>query len=216
MKRLKTFLLLLLVAFCPGWTSPAHVNLNATDNNGVLLVYIGEMGAMGVDIAVEIDSTVGARYDVVFQNGDNVLSHIAVFYKFSAPNQTIFYNYLSHQSVTHNCCESASSGSNVKAAGTGVIDNYSCTHVQNVNNNERNATDYWVSTQVPGYSLLLKILNSIGPGYQQLFVDGNIFQWGGLVRMTSTSHGRTVGSIDLTEANPAMSFPAKDFDVPSN
>jgi len=220
MKRIKIFFLLVPVALCSaGLVSPDRVSNHNTDANGVLLVYTGSLqGIMSFDIGihVEIDSAVGVRYDVVFEKGDNVMSHVALFYKFSDPLKTIIYNYVSHKSIVNSCCGSSGGGSNLKVVGTDLIDSFSCTHLQGINNSDEGAEDYWVSTGVPGYSKLLNILNNISPGLQQMFVNGNIFQWGGPVKFVETFHGQGIANVRLVEANSTMSFPASDFDVPSS
>ncbi len=220
MKRLKIFLLLLPVVLCSaGVISPDRTKKNNTDGNGVLLVYTGNIsGMMSLDIGihVEIDSSVGVRYDVVFEQGSNVMSHVALFYKFSDPLKTVIYNFLTHKSIVNSCCGSSGGGSNLKVVGTDLIDSFSCTHLQGINNSEEGAEDYWVSTKVPGYLKLLNILNNISPGLQQMFVDGNIFQWGGPVKIIQTYHGQGTANVKLVEANSTMTFPASDFDVPSS
>ena len=220
MKTIKIFLLLLPVVLCSAnVTSPDHAKKSNTDGNGVLLVYTGSInGTMGLDIGIhlEIDSAVGVRYDVVFEKGNNVMSHMALFYKFSDPLKTVIYNFVSHKSIVNSCCGSSGGGSNLKVVGTDLIDSFPCTHLQGINNSEEGAEDYWVSTKVPGYLKLLQILNNISPGLRQMFVDGNIFQWGGLVKMTQTTHGQQDANVKLVEANSTMTFPANDFDVPSS
>ena len=101
-----------------GVISPDHAKKNNTDGNGVLLVYTGNMsGTMSLDIGihVEIDSSVGVRYDVVFEKGSNVMSHMALFYKFSDPLKTVIYNFISHKSIVNSCCDS--SGGGIKPEG---------------------------------------------------------------------------------------------------
>ena len=214
MKRLKIFFWLLSLAFVGFGLKVPHAN-NKPADNAVLLVYSGTIEAMDIGIHLEIDSLVGVRYDVVFEKGNNVLSHVALFYKFSDPQKTVLYNFATHQSITNNCCGTTGGDPKVMPVGTGEVDKYNCTHVQNVHYNQDHAEDYWVSTELPGYSLLLKILNKISPAYKEMFIDGNIFQWGGLVKMTSKYKGQMVASINLTEANSTMTFPKTDFDVPS-
>ena len=190
--------------------------------NGILLVYTGSMsGAVNIEIGIhlEIDSSVGVRYEVVFERGSNVLSHIAVFYKYSDPNETIYYNFLTHQSHANKCCGSASDGSNVTVVGQDVIGSYSCTHLQGVTSSANDAEDYWVSPKVPGYTRLVNILNNLG--VSEMAFNGTIFQWGGLVklkhRFTDPKSGKYQNAdINLSEVNSTMNFPATDFDVPSN
>ena len=220
MKRIKILLLLVPVALCSaGLISPHYARNSNTDGNGVLLVYTGKIsGTMSLDIGihVEIDSSVGVRYEVVFEKGSNVMSHMALFYKFSDPLKTVIYNFVSHKSIVNSCCDSSSGASNLKVVGTDLIDSFPCTHLQGINNSEEGAEDYWVSASVPGYSKLLNILSNLGPGYKQMFVSGNIFQWGGLVKMTQTFHGQGTATVKLVEADSTMSFPETDFDVPSS
>ena len=208
--------LLAPVVFSIGFTLPDHSNSRTRDSNGILLVYAGNISSMQVGIHVEIDSSIGVRYDVAFESGSNVMSHTALFYKFSDPKESVIYNYLTHKSTVIPCCGSAGAGPSVKAVGTVVIDSFPCTRLQSVNYGERGGEDYWVSTQVPGYSTLLNVLNGISPGVEQMFIEGNIFQWGGLVRMTGKGSSGMVANIKIVEANATMSFPATDFDVPSN
>lgn len=220
MKHIETFLLLMSIILCSAaLIVPDHGKNNAVDGNGVLLVYTGNIsGNMNMDIGlhVEIDSLVGVRYDVVFEKGSNVMSHVALFYKFSDPLKTVIYNFVTHKSTVNTCCGSSGGGSNLKIVGNDLIDSFSCTHLQGVNNSVEGEENYWVSTQVPGYLKLLKILNNISPGLQQMFVNGNIFQWGGLVKLSHTSNGQEYANVRLVEANSTMTFPASDFDVPSN
>lgn len=220
MKRIRTLLLLVPVTLCTsGLIIPGHVKNNTVDGNGVLLVYTGNInGTLSVNIGihVEIDSSVGVRYDVVFEKGSNVMSHVALFYKFSDPLKTVIYNFVTHKSTVNTCCGSSGGGSNLKIVGNDLIDSFSCTHLQGVNNSVEGEENYWVSTQVPGYLKLLKILNNISPGLQQMFVNGNIFQWGGLVKLSHTSNGQEYANVRLVEANSTMTFPTGDFDVPSN
>lgn len=214
MKQLKFFFLLLPLSFGIGHKVPDEILKRAKDN-GVLLVYSGTIEAMDIAIHLEIDSLVGVRYDVVLEKGNNVLSHVALFYRFSDPQKTVLYNFGTHQSITNNCCGTTGGDAKWVPVGTGGVDNYNCTHVQNVHYNQNQAEDYWVSTDVPGYSLLLKILNNISPAYKEMFIDSQIFKWGGLVKMTIASGGQMIAGINLSEANPAMHFPATDFNVPS-
>ena len=216
MKRLINIFLLAPVAFGIGFTLPGHSGNRTQDSNGILLVYVGNISSLQVGIHVEIDSSTGVRYEVAFENGSNVMSHTALFYKFSDPTESVIYNYLTHKSKVIHCCGPAGTGQSVKAVGTAVIDSFPCTHLQSINYGESGGEDYWVSTQVPGYSTLLNVLNGISPGMEQMFIEGNIFQWGGLVKMTERSKNGMVADIKIVEANSTMSFPANDFEVPSH
>jgi hypothetical protein len=225
MKRLKIFFLwvpLALGSTCLVSSNPPKDKTAA--GNGILLVYNGSMsGAVNIDIGirVEIDSSVGVRYEVVFERGKtNVLSHMAIFYKYSDPNETFYYNFLTHKSHANKCCGSAGDGTNVKVVGQDVIGTYSCTHLQGINSSANETDDYWVSTQVPGYTRLTNLLNNLGPAASEMAISGTIFQWGGLVKMkhrfTDPQSGKfSNADIDLSEANSTTSFPASDFDVPS-
>jgi hypothetical protein len=135
MKRLKIFFLWVPLALCSaGLVSFNHPKDKTAAGNGILLVYTGSMsGAVNIDIdiRVEIDSSVGVRYEVVFESGkSNVLSHMAVFYKYSDPNETIYYNFLTHKSHANKCCGSGGDGTNLKVVGQDVIGSYSCTYLQ--------------------------------------------------------------------------------------
>jgi hypothetical protein len=219
MKRLKIFLLLLPMALCSAGPLVTPLQPGTQDGYGILLVYAGTMkGAINLNINmhVEIDSSVGVRYELAFDRGGNVMAHTALFYKFSDPQETILYNFLTHESTNNYCCGSSDDASNVKVVGNDIVDSLPCTHLQGINNSESGAEDYWVSTAVPGYSKLLTILNSVSPGLQQMVISGTIFEYGGLVKMTQNVHNRESAEVHLMEADSTMTFPATDFDVPSN
>ncbi len=224
MKHLKIFYLWVPLALCSaGLVSFNYPKHKAAAAKGILLVYGGSMSGavnIGIGIRVEIDPSVGVRYEVVFWKGTIALSHMAVFYKFADPNDIIFYNFLTHKSISNKCCGSAGDGSNVTVVGKDVIGTYSCTHLRGANSTANDEEDYWVSTQVPGYTKLTNILNNLGPGVSEMAISGTILQWGGLVklkhRFTDPQSGKfSNADLNLSEANPAMSFPASDFNAPS-
>ncbi len=194
-------------------------NMQTTTGNGVLLVYAGNItGYMNLEVGyhVEMDSLVGLRCDIVLERGDNVLSHTGIFYKFSSPNHTVYYDFLSHQSTISGNSGAQGGDPGLVALGTEKVDGYTCTHVQY--KDKTSVQNYWMSTQVPGFQSLMNVLrgiNSILPG---MATSGTIFAWGGLVKLDRTDteeDGKTTTAhIHLVEANPNISFPTKDFDVP--
>lgn len=199
---------------------------NTKEGNGVLLVYVGSFNSSlfsyGIGIHFEMDSSIGMSYGVVIEQGDNVLSNICIFYKFSKPNQTILYNYLTHNSSVS--YDNGPEGNlHVNVLGSETIDKYSCTHLQNLDNNDDHTSkdDFWMSNDLPGFQSVTNVLNQINSGEGAFFINASIFKWGGLVKMTHYYKDKKTGVtqssvINLAEANPAMDFPASDFDVPTN
>ncbi len=228
MKQFKILLLLLSIALYSAGQGvpkqPKHTKIGMKKGNGVLLVYTGGTTSgpvnMSTGIHIEIDSLVGVKYEVVYERGSSVTSHVAIFYKFSKPDQCVYYNYLTHKSKILITGGKTGGDMQVTVVGKEVIDSFSCTHLQHKGENA--AEDYWMSKQVPGYLKLINILKSINSDLPGMAINGTILQWGGLVKMKSTFHGETKkqkltgsGSLQLMEANPDMNFPSSDFDVPS-
>lgn len=195
------------------------------DGNGILLVYSGSFNSpqftYDIGIHFEMDTSIGASYQVTFIKGQNVLSHLAIFYKFSNPDQSTIYNYLTHQSyVSYNT--RGTGNPRVDVVGSGNIDQYSCTHLQHLNTNENYTSrdDYWMCKDLPGFQAIVKALNQLYTSAGSLMIDGTIFKWGGLVKLTHYYEDKKTGLkqsavINLVEANAAMNFPAQDFEVPS-
>lgn len=196
-------------------------------SNGVLLVYGGSFKSpeFSYDIGIhfEMAPSIGVSYHVVFEQGDNTLSHIAIFYKFSNPNQATVYNYLNHKSyISYNNGGPDDGDPHVTVIGQETMDQYSCTHLQNLENNTSNTSkdDFWMCKNLPGFQALTKILNQLNSDAGSLAFNGTIFNWGGLVRMTHYYEDKKTGAtqsaeIHLNESNPAMDFPSSDFEVPS-
>lgn len=233
---MKTFYLIAAFAFLPCMLTLSepgvsdHLGINKNhpykkDGKGVLLVYAGSFQSpqFSYDIGIhfEMDSSIGMSYQVTFERGDNVLSHIAIFYKFSNSNQTILYNYLTHNSsISYN--NGSVSDPHVDVMGSETIDNYSCTHLQNLDNDDHHTSkdDFWMSNDLPGFQSITNVLNQLNSGEGAIFINGSIFKWGGLVRMTHYYEDKKTGVtqnavINLVEANATMDFPASDFDVPT-
>lgn len=142
------------------------------------------------------------------------MSHIALFYKFSKPYQSIFYNYLNHNSEVITYKQSEGSAK-VNVVGKEKIDSFPCTHLQHTN--DHGSEDYWMSTSLPGFAQLAKTLNTINP-MLMASVDETIFNWGGLVRLqmvSTTKQGTTTMLLNLIEAATGLNFSAKDFEPPS-
>lgn len=225
MKRLKMFLLFLLIVFySAGQGIPKNSKVAMKKGKGVLLEYVGSITGMmnlGMGIQVEIDTTIGIRYEVTFEKGNKVLSHIAMFYKFSAPGTTIFYNFLTHKSFPNDRSGSIDTDPKVVVIGQETMENYSCTHLQHaVRANPSSITDYWMSSQLPGFSQIMNALNAINSSFPSLAIGGTVFMWGGLVRMkgvfTDAKRGTSeTADLNLQEAQTGMNFASKDFDVPT-
>src|SRR6476659_8285469 len=104
-------------------------------------------------IAFYIDTTIGVRYEVVM--GSN--SHVAIFYKFSVPYQTVLYNFNTHKSSVIKASGSADSDPNVDVIGTETVNTYSCTHLQHGAGTDE-MSDYWMSPKLPGFAKLVNTL----------------------------------------------------------
>ena len=222
MKQLKYFLLVLPLALCIQ-ASRIH---NVPENNrshkwsgkNVLLFYTGEIGikggGMGVGIGVEMKPGVGFRYDVVFEKGTAVLSHNALFYKFSTPTQSIWYNYLTRKSTVNTAATSSPGVPDITVIGTTVIDSFNCTHLQQGNPSSGSTEDYWMCPKIPGFADLVAALQTAAPDMMTDVINTSIFQWGGLVKLEFSSKEGTAGTLRLTEATTDIVLPDKDFNVP--
>lgn len=224
MKQFKFLLLLLSIAFYSAGKGvlKGKMKNDLPKGNGVLLVYTGSLNSpmmnMNISVGIEIDSSIGVRYDAVFLRGSNVLSHMAIFYKFSKPKRSVYYNYLTHKSEVLSNSGETGGDPQVTVIGNEVMRSYSCTHLQYKDDDETD--DYWMSKQVPGFLKLMNVLKNISPDLPGLAINGTVFQWGGVVKFTHKSVNGTTGqtvnvSLQLTEVNSTMNFPASDFDVPS-
>lgn len=193
---------------------------HATISKQVLLVYVGSRtGKVNVDfgIHIEMDTSIGMRYDVTVEQGTAVLSHVAFFYKFATPHQSVMYNYATRTATTNDWGGYNARDQKLAVIGQEQIDNYSCTHLQQ--ENTPSVSDYWMSQTVPGFSQFANILTKLDPGLRAMAINGTIFNWGGLVRMKSvfsTEKATSTVTLKLQEANTDIDFPSTDFDVPSH
>ncbi|MGN6603988.1 MAG: DUF4412 domain-containing protein [Ginsengibacter sp.] len=227
MKQFKFFLLLLLMTFCLASQHPGKGNGRIKTGNGLLLVYAGNISTkylnLDVGIHFEMDSSVGIRYEVAYEKGNIPVSHIAIFYKFSSPDQTVLYNFLTHQSTIDTHAPSPDNDADVSVLGTEAIDSFTCTHLQKKGSSdlsESGATDFWMSKQVAGFPQVVNVLKKIDPN-MVMGLTQVAFKWGGLVKIKMTAVNKKTGEtsnaiVQLQEANPTMSFPASDFNVPGN
>ena len=193
---------------------PKHASFSKT----ALLAYIGSIKGptanFTIGVHVIMDSTIGLRYDIAFEVGQKVLSHIAFFYKFSNPYQMVYYNYLNHKTEV---IKGGGSGNDpdLVVVGTEKIDSFSCTHLYVGNKHESH--HYWMSTSIPGFCQLANKLYSIDPGLELMAINQTIFNWGGLVRVktSSTDNGQTTTlELNLAEANTNLVFKPSEFEVP--
>jgi len=226
MKPLKNFLAVLPIVLGSASMRPTEMSGNriAHSNkdygNQALIAYVGSvtgMYAFSIGITVYMDTTIGVRYEVTFEKGTAVTSHVAIFYKFSSPFQSITYNFLTHKSTVNKNGGSPDSDPNVDVIGNETVDNYLCTHLQHGGGTDE-VSDYWMSPNVPGFSKLVNTLKTISPGLPALAFSGTIFNWGGLVKWTENfvAQGQTMHmELTLQEANTDIVLPSKTFDVPS-
>lgn len=219
MKFLKNFLLVLPVAL-----SSSRPKLSETPGAGAIsgrqitLSYQGSLttseGNGLIGIVVYIDTTIGVRYEMT-----NGISHIAIFYKFSIPYQTVFYNFNTHKSEVIKANGPTDSDPNVDVIGAENVSTYSCTHLQH-GGGTNEVSDYWMSPDIPGFSKLVNALKRINPGLPALAFSGTIFNWGGLVKWTvydvDKQSGQTINlELHLSNANTKVNLPAKTWDVPT-
>jgi hypothetical protein len=231
MNMFKNFLLLSTVVFCssvPGNNETGSKKIMPdpiAHGAQVLLVYTGSLaGAKNFNVGIHIimDTSIGFRYDVAFENGAAVMSHVAIFYKFSNPTQTVTYNYRTHTSTVNNCCKSSDRDPQLSIVGQETVDSFSCTHLQHTSTstNFTEVADYWVSTKLPGFQQLASVLNSLKSTVPIMPIDKTVFKWGGLVKMMTTysdqKHGTQQSTLQLREANTDIQLRASDFDVPTN
>jgi hypothetical protein len=226
MKPLKFFLLLLPIVLGSASLGPSETlgnriaHSNKVYGNQALLEYVGNLSGMfgfNIGIQVAIDTTIGVRYEVTFEKGTAVTSHIAIFYKFSSPFQSITYNFLTHKSTVNKNGGSPDSDPNVEVIGNATVGNYLCTHLQH-GGGTNEVSDYWMSPNVPGFSKLVNTLKTISPDLPALAFSGTIFNWGGLVKWTENfvAEGESMHmELHLKEANTDIRLPSKTFEVPS-
>lgn len=220
------FLLIPLIILC-SMTPGRHISKfnknklltkNVSLSKIVYLSYIGSITSnstnCNVGAQVYLDSSIGFRYDITFEIGKNVLSHVAFFYKFSNPYQMVEYNYRTHKSYVIKE-GSPDKDPNVTVVGSDKIDSFSCTHLYKGNDQE--SQNYWMSTAVPGFYQMAIKLNNIDPGLEMMAINQTIFNWGGLVRvkMSSNTHGQiTTFELNLREANTSLRIAPSTFEVP--
>jgi hypothetical protein len=225
MKLFENFLPVLTLAFSLVGQEPVKtfestmINRDKPFGSQVALSYSGSVKSSGMNqligIVVDIDTTVGVRYEVVM--GSN--SHIAIFYKFSDPHQTVLYNFNTHKSKVIKPDGPADSDPNVDVIGTETVNAYSCTHLQHGGGTDE-VSDYWMTPKLPGFSKLVNTLKKIDINLPAQAFSGTIFNWGGLVKWTvhfiDKQNGQTVDlELHLRDANTNVRLPAKWFDVPS-
>src|ERR1044072_1625012 len=131
MKLFKNFLLVIPIVLTSASLKPSEMRgLGAIHSNKhlaarVVLDYSGSVTgdkSMGIGIEVTIDTLVGVRYEVKLSGA--ISSHTAIFYKFSNPHQTIFYNFITHKSFVNKDKESPDSDANVDVIGKETVGAY--------------------------------------------------------------------------------------------
>jgi hypothetical protein len=182
------------------------------EGSQALLEYIGTVSnGMSLGIQVSIDTTIGVRYEFTSQSGASVMSHVAIFYKFSDPYESVLYNFVTHKSHVIKYGGTSDSDPNVEVVGSETVDSFQCTHLQHGGGTDE-VSNYWMSPTVPGFSKLVKALKAINAA---LAFSGTIFNWGGLVRWTITSKEANL-ELHLIEANTDVTLQPKTFEVPTN
>lgn len=217
MKQPSNLMLILLLALCfINAASPNKIYKSNSDPHTVLLVYTGSMstGGLSFGIHIEIDSSIGYRYEVVAERGTAVLSHTALFFKFAKPNQSVVYNYLTKKIFVEGR-SAAPKDMALSIIGKAVIDSFNCTHLQYSNTSAKTQSDYWMSKQVPGFSMIINVAKNMGTDMLSQVLPGTVFNWGGLVQMTSVRLGSSA-TIKLHEVATGLDLPASDFDPPTN
>ena len=224
MKKLTILLFLFSVSFY-SYAQKSKVKKGPTKEletamgKGVLLSYAGfidggESGKLEISYRLVMDSRVGFRCDMVLTQGDGKISDVAIFYKFSSPHTFIFYNLFTHK-YYEKAITTGDDLEGLTAVGKEMVDTFSCTHLQY--KDKSSEANYWMSTDVPGYSSIWKILKAIGIPLFNSTISGAIFQWGGLVKLhrsNTSSDGTVTATISLIHADPNFYFPLKDLDPP--
>ncbi len=189
-----------------------------SDAATVILKYGGTVvGQTSFDVAIRVvlDTSIGFRYEVTFSGA--LTSHVALFYKFSKPYQTTFYNFLTHKSEVIKG-GNAGKETDVSVIGKENINGYGCTHLQQVKSHE--TQDYWMSTSVAGFAQLSRVLNNIDPNLKLMVIDQSIFNYGGLVKMKlkdvePKTGESTTFTLSLTNAQTGIPINLAEFEVPS-
>lgn len=221
--HMKSFLLISLLALSSA-KSKIHptkkfLSSHITNAKTVLLEYIGTLtGSFAnytIGVQLTIDTSIGFHYDVNIQKGNAVLSHAALFYKFSNPYQSIHYNYLNRKKEIIKQT-SGKPNNNVNVVGKETIDSFACTHLNHTG--DYGSEDYWMSTSVPGFQQLFQIFKYINPALMSS-MNETIFKWGGLVRIRMVANypqAQTTMVLKLVEAQTGLVFQPSEFEVPSN
>jgi len=199
-------------------THRKHAPDGTKDYPTAVLKYSGTIEGyanVNVGIRVVLDTSIGLRYEVTYSGP--VTSHVAIFYKFDKPYQTIFYNYLKHTSKVIKK-EGSANEPDVSIIGKETISNYACTHLQHSNENE--TQDYWMSTSVPGFKQVSNVLNRIDASLKIMVINQSIFNWGGLVKlkMKAVEKGgqSTTFTLNLVSAQAGIPVNLAEFEVPTN
>jgi hypothetical protein len=179
---------------------------------GVMNGYV----AVNVGIGVEMDTSVGLKYEVTYSGG--VTSHMAYYYKFSNPYQVMYYNFITRKSGVIKSSGSAN-GPDVSVMGNATINGYYCTHLHHQNDKGTATQDYWMCDTVPGFAQVARVLKSVDANLKFMVIDQSIFNWGGLVKlkMIEADQGLTT-SFDLNLATAQAGIPIRvgAFDPPSH
>jgi hypothetical protein len=225
MKFFKIFLLVLAIVLSS--LRPRSYETSGTgmiSGRQITLSYRGSVtsseGTRLIGVVVYIDTTIGVRYDVVYIDTTNMTNAISntnyrIYYKFSNPDQTVFYNLNTHKSEVIKAKGSTDPGQEVDVVGTENVSSYSCTHLQH-RWGSHEVSDYWMSPNIPGFSKLVNALKKINPGMPALAF--NVFNWGGLVKWTVyyVNRSRTLNlELHLSNANTKANLPATTWDVPT-
>ena len=184
------------------------------------LKYSGTViGITGVsmEVKVDVDTSIGFRYEISYQG--RITRHAAIFYKFSAPDQVIKYDFATHKSKVIQSSGQSKDPVMLVTNKMEVVNGYSCTHLYYENELQRQ--DYYMSKSVPGFSQAVRVLQEIDPSIKSMAINHTIFNYGGLVKLdmtaTNPKTGQTYkGTVNLVSAQSGIPLPQDDFDVPSN
>lgn len=152
------------------------------------------------------------------------MSHQAIFYKFSSPDQTILYDFIRKKSKINGSASTNGGADGITVLGEVKIDSFTCTHLEyKSDSHSKEVIDFFESWQVPGAEIFAKALANIdvpNPFGYSINPPDNILgvsKWGILVRMNITTSGNKGSELflKLFEANPDIMLPLKDFEVPN-
>jgi hypothetical protein len=222
----KEFLLLPFILFMYSANQDADHEGVSTANtekksgeSAIFLKYEGSItgqGTISIDQRIEIDANLGLRFDSeLHPSGSKSFSHIVIFYQFANPDQCILYNMITKSKQVLKRSNMNDNSPDVTVVKKEVMYGYDCTHLRQVSGG-KDVFNYWMSPNVPGYKMLMNVINAIKADEAFQDISSSIFKWGGIVKLNGHAGNSDVQlNLELTEAVRDTSYLATDFMVPS-